>query len=193
LLLLAAVSAAAQDASWDGSPQDVAASDVATYIGDWSDAVDGLQIRMVLRQEGQNVGVRLLTPYIEMRDLGETAGTRTINVDRSSLSLAVVSGDGRPYVPKSRPVRSGAYVPLDVVTLPTKSFLSIFLGSSNWLVEKSAVAQISTEAMCWPMDEKTRGTLYLVATLSGSGTTVMNEKRNWNGTLQSPPLLVRWR
>lgn len=167
-------------------------TDGSFLAGEWSAVAGGVQIRMVLEQAQAVSGVRMLVPYLDIRNIGDLGTPLALDLSKGHLALNVVDQSGADFVPSSQPPRSGPFVPLEGVVVPRRSFLRVHLGSTNWGHTTEAAAQISTENSSWLLKDSERGTVFLVASLKGSALPAANRTGRWQGELQTPPLRIDW-
>lgn len=157
----------------------------------WSEAVAGIQAKVTLVQKEKYNGTRMLVPYLELKNAGDSAHPVKVPLSSGNVKFELVDKEGKVVRDGWTLPRSGPHVDPGVVTLPLDSEMKIGMYCSNWGVPKDAAAQISTDSGSWILKEEERQKVYLRATLK-SDLKEPHPDFYWKGTLVTPLIRVDW-
>ncbi len=156
--------------------------------GRWSEAVNGLQARLVLVEKEPLHGVRWLVPYLELRNVRDLMSPMEVDCRSDRLKIELVDKDGKPLHNGSMS-RSGPHVELGTLTLPVDSSCRVSLECRNWGL--GGTAMVATDSGAWHMTKEEKGNVFLRATLTGDKG--KPEWKTWHGELRTPLIPVTWR
>ncbi|MCA9140156.1 MAG: serine/threonine protein kinase [Planctomycetales bacterium] len=157
--------------------------------GEWSEVVNGLQARMILVDKGI-IGkqTRWLVPYLELRNVRDSADPMEVNCDTKSLKIDLVDQAGILVKDGWTLPRSGPHLPLSTIMLRQDSTNRISLECRNWGI--SGAAMVATDGGAWAVSEAENGELYLAARLTVE--TNKKQAKAWHGELSLPLVRVGW-
>jgi RNA polymerase sigma factor (sigma-70 family) len=155
---------------------------------DWSKAVNGLQVRVVLVEQPRPNGTRMLRPYLELRNVGDTAYPLKVRLGGAHVKFALVDADGKTVDDGQSLPRNGPHPDPGTVSLPLDSTLRLSVHCTNWWIPKDAVAMIATDSGAWVLKPEQEGKVFLRATVSGKKDL---DERVWSGELEAK-VRVTW-
>ncbi len=158
-----------------------------TSNGGWSEAVNGLQARLLLVEKEPLHGHRWLVPYLELRNVRDLMNAMEVDCRRDRLKIELVDQDGKP-LRSGRLIRSGPHVGLGMLTLPVDSSCRVSLECRNFGL--GGAAMVATDSGAWEITKEEQGNVFLRATLTGDKG--KPERKTWNGELRTPLIPVTW-
>lgn len=165
------------------APRDEAAS--------WSEASHGLQARITLVERPRINGTRSLVPYLELRNVGDSAEPLKVRCGSGHVRFELVGADGKVLRDGSAQPRSGPHPDPGTVALPFDSSIRIGMHCNNWGVPKDAAAMIATDSGAWVLQSQERAKVFLRATVAGAEAEP-DPDLAWRGKLETPPVKVDW-
>jgi hypothetical protein len=159
--------------------------------GAWSEAVDGVQGRLVV-SDGQDAnGVRFPDVFLELQNVSDVMNPIEIYYDtlHPNLSCDLVDAQGN-VVPRANGP-ADVLLPLSFwLTLPQGALLRFKISVRGYLVAKGN--DISLQMICGDWTLKTADDArFLRATLAGTASEEGQGRRVWHGTLALPKVRVR--
>ena len=158
----------------------------------WSEPVNGIKARLLLKEGGTDFGVKFLIPYLELKNVSDISRNLKISCDSTHLKVELVDYAGKSVTEHSSTERSGPYVPLPEVILPYGSSICLDLECNTWGIDPSAAAAVCTYSGCWMFKESENGKFRLRATLQDEATASLPDKNIWHGKIKTPPRPVSW-
>ena len=156
--------------------------------GPWSEAVNGLQARLLLMEKEPLHGHRWLVPYLELRNVRNLMNAMEVDCSGNRLQVELVDKDGKP-LRSGHLGRSGPAPDLSTVILPFDSSMHISLECRNWGM--GGAAMVATDSGAWHISEEENGKVFLRATLTGDQGK-LNEWKTWHDKLRTPLIPVTW-
>ena len=157
----------------------------------WSKSANALQVRITLVEKPKENGTRSLVPYLELRNVGDSAYPLKVRCDGGAVKFELVDGDGKVARAGWHLPRSGPHADPGTVVLPFDSSMRVGMYCSNWGVPKDAAALIATDSGAWVIQPEEKGKVFLRATIKGAKEE-SEPDRVWHGTIQTPPVKVDW-
>lgn len=164
----------------------------------WSESVNGLQARVTLVERPKVNGTRQIVPYLELRNVGDSAAPLKVRCSGSNVSFELVERAGKPaFDGKSARAgyvlpRSGPHADPGTIVLPFDSSIRIGMHCSNWGVPKDAAAMVSTDSGAWVLEPTDKAKVSLQCTLKGMKIDAAPYD-TWHGEINAPPVLVDWK
>ncbi len=158
----------------------------------WSQTVQGLQARVTLVQKPKLYGTRWLVPYLNLRNVSDSASPIQVRCSTPHVKFELVDADGRVVANGQAMVRSGPHADPGTVSLPLDSFMRISMECRNWGIHRNSAAMISTDTGAWNIKPDQKGKVFLRATLTGKELK-SDAKRTWYGTIETPLVKVDWK
>src|SRR5262249_46001405 len=155
---------------------------------DWSKAVNGLQVRVVLVEKPRSNGTRMLHPYLELRNVDDMAYPLKVRLGGAHVKFALVDADGKVVDDGQKGARDGHYPDPGTVDLPLDSTLPAGEHCTNWGIPRDAAAMIATDSGAWVLKPAQAGKVFLRATVSGKKEA---DARVWSGELEAK-VKVTW-
>ena len=171
-----------------GAPKDVpmnSALDPVKLPDDgWSKPVNGLQTRVVLVEKPPENGTRMLHPYLELRNLDNTAYPLKVRLGGAMhVKFELIDVDGKIIDDGLGSARSGPYPDPGTVFLPLDSTLRVGMYCSNWGIPRDAAAMIATDSGAWVLKPEQEGKVFLRVKVSGKKQN--EDDRIWFGNLEA--------
>ncbi len=157
----------------------------------WSSPTHGLQARITLVEKPKINGTRSLVPYLELRNVGDSAYPLKVRCRDGHIHFELVGADGKLTHDGWSLPRSGPHPDPGTVVLPLDSSMRIGMYCSNWGVPKDAAAMISTDSGAWLLQAQEKGKVFLRATIKGEKVE-SDPDRIWHGSIQTPLVKVDW-
>jgi hypothetical protein len=157
----------------------------------WSRPTHGLQARIILVEKPKINGTRSLVPFLELRNLGDSADSLKVRCGDGHIQFELVGADGKPTRDGWSLPRSGPHPDPGTIVLPLDSSIRIGMYCSNWGVPKDAAAMISTDSGAWVLQAQEKGKVFLRATIQGKKVE-SDRDRTWHGSIQTPLVKVDW-
>lgn len=157
----------------------------------WSKTVDGLQARITLIEKPKINGTRSLVPYLELRNVSDSAHALKVRCGEGHVQFELVDADGKTVRDGWTLPRSGPHADPGTIALPHDSSMRISMYCSNWGVPKDAAGMISTDSGAWVLKPEEKGKVFLRATIKGTEDK-SDPDRTWHGTLATPDVKVDW-
>lgn len=157
----------------------------------WSRPARGIQTRIALVEKSKSNGTRKLVPYLELRNVGDSASPLKVRCGRRHVKFELVGADGKVIREGWLLPRGGPHADPGTVVLPHDSSIRIGMYCSNWAVPKDAAAMISTDSGAWVLQPREKGKVFLRATIEGEKVD-SDPDRIWHGTIQTPTVKVDW-
>lgn len=158
----------------------------------WSKPTGGLEARVTLVEKPKSNGTRSLVPYLELRNVGDSAYPLKVYCDTGHVKFELVGADGKVVRDGWSLSRSGPHADPGTVALPVDSSIRIGMYCSNWGVPRDAAAMISTDSGAWVLQLKEKGRVFLRATITGATKGAIQPEHMWYGTIVTPALKVDW-
>ena len=136
-------------------------------------------------------GTRSLVPYLELRNVGNSAYPLKVRCGDGYVKFELVDADGKVIRDGWSLRRSGPHPDPGTVALPLDSSMKISMYCSNWGVPKDAAAMISTDSGAWVLQPEEKGKVFLRATITDANVE-SDPDRTWHGTIQTPAVKVDW-
>ena len=146
----------------------------------WSEAVNGLQARLLLVEKEPLHGHRWLVPYLELRNVRDLANAMEVDCGSNRLQVELVDKDAKP-LRSGEGQRTGPVPDLSTVILPFDSSMRISLECRNWGL--SGAVMVATDSGAWHISEEENGKVFLRATLTGEKG--KPDWKTWHGKLQT--------
>jgi hypothetical protein len=159
--------------------------------GPWSKPARGIQARVALVERPKINGTRSLVPYLELRNVGDSACPLKVRCGGGHVTFELVGADGKAVRDGWGLRRSGPHPDPGTVVLPLDSSMRIGMYCSNWGVPKDAAAMISTDSGAWVLQAREKGKVFLRATITGEKVGA-DPDRTWHGTIRAPAVKVDW-
>jgi hypothetical protein len=157
--------------------------------GDWSKAVNGLQVRVVLVEKPRSNGTRMLHPYLELRNVDDMAYPLKVRLGGARhVRFDLVDADGKVVGNGVSLPRGGPHPDPGTITLPLDSSLRVGMYCTNWGIPRGAAAMIATDSGAWVLKPEQAGKVFLRATVSGKKDA---GERVWSGDLDAQ-VRVTW-
>jgi hypothetical protein len=134
----------------------------------WSKPLRGLQARITLVERAKINGTRLLVPYLELRNAGDSASPLKVRCGGGYVKFELVGADGKVVRDGWHLPRSGPHADPGTIILPFDSSMRLGMYCSNWGVPKDAPAMIATDSGAWVLQPEEKGKVFLRATIQGS-------------------------
>ncbi len=115
----------------------------------WSKPAHGLQVRITLVERPRINGTRSLVPYLEWRNVSDSASPLKVRCGRGHVKFELVGADGKVVREGTGLPRSGRHADPGTIVLPHDSSMRIGMYCSNWGVPKDAPAMIATDSGAW--------------------------------------------
>lgn len=157
----------------------------------WSNPERGIQARITLVEKPKINGTRSLVPYLELRNVGDSAYPLKVRCGAGHVTFELVGADGKAIRDGWSLPRSGPHPDPGTVVLPLDSSMRIGMYCSNWGVPRDAAAMISTDSGAWVLQPQEKATVFLRATIKGEKVE-SDPDRTWHGTIQTPAVKVDW-
>ena len=157
----------------------------------WSKTTRDIQARVTLVEKTAVNGTRMLTPYLELRNVGSSAYPIKVRCSGGQVAFKLVDADGKVVRDGDSMPRSGPHADPGTVSLPNDSSIRVGMHCTNWGVPKDAAAMISTDSGAWVIKAEEKGKVFLRATLTGKQVE-SDSDRTWYGTIETTPLKVDW-
>ena len=172
------------------TPQDVVAGPTDDDAG-WSKTTRDIQARVTLVEKPAVNGTRMLTPYLELRNVGSSEYPIKVRCSGGQVAFELVDADGKIVRDGDSMHRSGPHADPGTVYLPNDSSIQVGMHCTNWGVPKDAAAMISTDSGAWVIKAEVKGKVFLRATLTGKQVE-SDPDQTWYGTIETTPLKVDW-
>ena len=156
----------------------------------WSKPTRGLQARITFVEKPKINGTRSIVPYLELRNVGDSAYLLKVRCDTGHVKFELVDADGKAVRDGSTLPRSGPHPDPGTIVLPHDSSMRIGMHCTNWGVPKDA-AMISTDSGAWVLKQQEKGKVFLRATIEGAKVE-SDPDRMWYGTIVTPAAKVDW-
>jgi len=160
------------------------------HEGAWSSSVNGLKIRLLIKEELDDSPQRLLVPYLEMSNEGSNCWLMNIPWSKA-FSCSVVDSLGNEAFGSLAVDLNGLSVPIGNIILPCGSVIRIDI-STPLLGVAPQGSTPSAKLSSWYFEDKDNGKLYLNASIS-SIEEAPPASFLWHGRIVAPPLLISWR
>jgi hypothetical protein len=157
----------------------------------WSRTTRNLQARVSLVERPAINGTRSLVPYLEMRNVGDSAAPLKVRCGGSHVKFELVDADGKVVRDGWILPRSGPHADPGTISLPHDSSIRVGMYCSNWGVPKDAAAMISTDSGAWVLTAEEKGKVFLRATLKGAKVEADSDNI-WYGEIELPRVKVDW-
>src|SRR4051812_19496378 len=165
------------------------ASSASETEGTWSTPTNGLQVRLVLKEKGKEFGVRWIVPFLELRNVRDSAMPMEVLCFRTNVHFSVVDESGRQFgSPWAN--RSGPTPEIGKIVVPMDSSISMSMECRNWGVPTNAAAMLSTDSGAWPLGETNNGKLFVKATIADAKGNPWHKE--WHGVVETPPVRIGW-
>ena len=158
----------------------------------WSEAVRGLEARVTLVEKGRINGTRSIVPYIELRNVGDSAYPLQVRCDTAHVKFELVNADGAVVDDGRTLPRSGPHADPGTIVLPLDSSMRIGMYCSNWGVPRDAAAMIATDGGAWVLQPRDKGKVLLRAKIKGEEAKA-DRDHTWHGEIVTPAVKVDWR
>lgn len=158
-----------------------------TANGGWSEAVNGLQARLLLVEKEPLHGHRWLVPYLELRNVHDLMNAMEVDCSRDRLKIELVDQDGK-QLRSGWLKRSGPHADLGMLTLQVDSSCRVSLECRNWGL--GGTAMVATDSGAWHITKEEQGNVFLRATLTGDKGEP--EWKTWHGELRTALIPVTW-
>ena len=157
----------------------------------WSKKSRDIQARVTLVEKPAVNGTRMLTPYLELRNVGSSAYPIKVRCSGGQVVFELVDADGKIVRDGDSMHRSGPHADSGTVSLPNDSSIQVGMHCTNWGIPKDAAAMISTDSGAWVIKAEEKGKVFLPATLTRKKVE-SDPDRTWYGTIETTPLKVDW-
>jgi hypothetical protein len=157
----------------------------------WSRPARRIQARITLIEKPKSNGTRKLVPYLELRNVGDSASPLGVRCGGGHVKFELVGADGKVIRDGWSLPRGGPHADPGTIVLPHDSSIRIGMYCSNWGVPKDAPAMISTDSGAWVLQPQEKGKVFLRATIKGEKVD-SDPDRTWHGTIQTPAVKVDW-
>ena len=158
---------------------------------EWSEAVNGLQARIVLERSQVSNGTPIIATYLKLRNASDVMNPLTIPWDGKLMKFRVVDATGSE-VPKSKNFSYDG-VMLEGTTdlvLPIRGELSFDYSSHGAGIpaDVAALIDLGVDAI-WMLERKQRD-CFLQATLEVPGRGILRGGEHWHGRIELPPIKI---
>jgi hypothetical protein len=157
----------------------------------WSKPIRGLQTRITLIEKPKINGTRSLVPYLELRNVGDSAYPLKVRCSGGHVKFELIGMDGKVVRDGSVLDRSGPHADPGTILLPFDSSMRLGMYCSNWGVPKDASAMIATDSGAWVLQSQHKGKVFLRATIKGTKVD-SDPDRTWYGKIETPLIKVNW-
>jgi hypothetical protein len=153
--------------------------------GPWSQEVNGLRARVVLKRTHVFYGTPIISPFLELQNVSDVANPMKVRWTRQAMKLRVLDAQGRKLEEAPSAHSGGIIEKLDLI-LPCTSTLSFDASLGGLSVAGDSVGQLES----WTFDRADKD-YYLHAVLEiPEGDRNNDGSIPWDGKIEIPPVLV---
>lgn len=160
----------------------------AEEIGAWSDAVDGIQGRLITNRVSDFYGTRIVNVYLELKNPG--AGPLEVYFDENTLKSRVVDST---EILVFRPTEASMSIfvpPPYKLILPYDSTLRFRVSVSGYGIPKEAGTAIQMMEGLLLIESDQKQKFYFESSLTSKPQTVDFSAKQWQGTIKLPRVLI---